>query len=87
MRIDRPDVLLADLGMPGEDGYSFIRRWRRHEAHEAGARVSAIAVTAYASAEDRERSLGAGFDWHMAKPVDADELVRVIAVLHERSHR
>jgi CheY-like chemotaxis protein len=79
----RPDVLLADLGMPGEDGYSLIRRWRAHEG-AVNPRVAAIAVTAYASAADREMVLAAGFDWHIAKPVDADELVRVIAALQAR---
>jgi CheY-like chemotaxis protein len=45
-------------------------------------RVAAIAVTAYAGPRDRERARAAGFDWHVAKPVDADELIRVIAALH-----
>ena len=79
----RPDVLLADLGMTGEDGYSLIRRWRTHEG-DTNARVAAIAVTAYAGSRDREMSLAAGFDWHLAKPVDADELIRVIAALQAR---
>jgi PAS domain S-box-containing protein len=82
----RPDVLLADIGMPGENGYSLIRRWRTHEG-AADARVAAIAVTAYASATDREMALAAGFDWHIAKPVDADELVRVIAALQSTRQR
>jgi CheY-like chemotaxis protein len=76
----RPDILLADLGMPDEDGYSLIRRWRTREGLTNG-RVAAIAVTAYASAVDKETALAAGFDRHIAKPVDADELVRVILVL------
>jgi signal transduction histidine kinase/CheY-like chemotaxis protein len=79
-----PDVLLADVGMSGEDGYSLIRRWRTREGTAAHARVTAIAVTAYATATDRDMALAAGFDWHIAKPVDADELVRVIAALHAR---
>ena len=81
-----PDVLLADVGMPGEDGYSLIRRWRTHEA-TAKARVAAIAVTAYASLTDRELALAAGFDWHLAKPVDSDELVRVITALQSTRQR
>ena len=48
-------------------------------------RVAAIAVTAYASAADREMALAAGFDWHIAKPVDADELVRVIVALKDET--
>jgi CheY-like chemotaxis protein len=77
MRQRRPTVLLADVGMEEEDGYSLIRRWRAREASGVP-RVVAIAVTAYASARDRDMALAAGFDWHLAKPVDADELVRVI---------
>jgi PAS domain S-box-containing protein len=77
----RPDILLADLGMSGEDGYSLIRRWRSQEAGAAGARVAAIAVTASAGPADRDMTHAAGFDWHMAKPVDGDELVRVIEAL------
>jgi CheY-like chemotaxis protein len=77
----RPAILLADLGMSEEDGYSLIRRWRTQEASAGRPRVAAIAVTAYASPRDRDVALAAGFDWHMAKPVDADELVRVITAL------
>jgi PAS domain S-box-containing protein len=82
----RPDVLLADVQMSGEDGYSLIRRWRTHEG-AANGRVVAIAVTAYAATTDRDRAIAAGFDWHIAKPVDADELVRVIAALRSRDRR
>jgi signal transduction histidine kinase/CheY-like chemotaxis protein len=82
----RPDVLLADLGLSGEDGYSLIRRWRTHEGAMNG-HVPAIAVTAYASATDKARALAAGFDWHIAKPVDADELVRVIVAVQARVQR
>jgi CheY-like chemotaxis protein len=78
-----PDILLADVGMPGEDGHSLIRRWRHHE-DGANARVTAIAVTAYASGADRETALSAGFDRHVAKPIDLDDLVRVIAELQGR---
>jgi CheY-like chemotaxis protein len=80
----QPDVLLADLGMSGEDGYSLIRRWRTHEG-AANGHVPAIAVTAYASATDKAKALAAGFDWHIAKPVDADELVRVIVAVQARA--
>lgn len=79
-----PDVLLADLQMSGEDGYSLIRRWRDHEG--ANGRIAAIAVTAHATPTDRDKALEAGFDWHLAKPVDADELVRVIAALRSKGH-
>jgi CheY-like chemotaxis protein len=77
-----PDVLLADLGMPGEDGYSLIRRWRMREEETASLRLPAIAVTAYASPSHSAQALAAGFDRHVAKPVDADDLVRLIAAIH-----
>jgi CheY-like chemotaxis protein len=63
-----------------------MRRWRSHEG-ATNARVAAIAVTAYASPTDRDMALAAGFDWHIAKPVDADELVRIIAALQARDQR
>jgi PAS domain S-box-containing protein len=75
----RPDVLLADLRMPEEDGYSLIRKLRAREREQEAARLPAIAVTAYASAADREQAIAAGYDWHMAKPFDPDALTRAIA--------
>jgi len=75
----RPDVLLADLGMAGEDGYSLISRWRRTEEEKRLSPIAAIAVTAYASATDRERALNAGYHRHIAKPVDAATLVDTIS--------
>jgi PAS domain S-box-containing protein len=74
----RPDVLLADVGMPDEDGYSFIRRVRAREHYDNGGRLPAIAVTAYANVTDRERALAAGYDSHVAKPVDPEALARAI---------
>ena len=81
MAEQRPDVLLADLGMAVEDGYSLIRRWRLKEREDHCPRIAAIAVTAYASPTDRERALMAGYNWHIAKPIDAGELMRVIAAV------
>jgi PAS domain S-box-containing protein len=78
MTEQRPDLLLADVRMPGEDGYSLMRRWRAYEAEHLGSRVAAIAVTAYASPNDRELALAAGFDAHVAKPVDAAVLASAI---------
>jgi len=75
----RPDVLLADLRMPDEDGYALIRALRGREREHRLPRIAAIAVTAYAASSDRERALAAGFDAHVTKPVDAEELVRAIA--------
>ena len=64
----RPDVLVADIGMPEEDGYSFLRRVRTLSAAEGGA-IPAAALTAYAQPEDRDRALAAGFQEHLPKPV------------------
>jgi signal transduction histidine kinase len=78
-----PDVLLSDLAMPGTDGYELIRRVRSLPA-ASGGRVPAVALTAYARAEDRRRTLLAGFHMHLAKPVDPDELIVVVASLAGR---
>jgi CheY-like chemotaxis protein len=77
-----PDVLVSDVGMPGEDGYALIRRVR--EADGRVARVPAIALTAYASVHDRIRLLDAGFDLHVAKPPTPEELAAAIASLVAR---
>ncbi len=66
----KPDVVVSDIGMPGDDGYAFIHRIRALP-RAAGGAVAAVALTAYARAEDRVRLLAAGFDNHVAKPVDA----------------
>jgi CheY-like chemotaxis protein len=76
MTEQRPDLLLADLRMSGEDGYSLIRRWRAYEGEHPGSRVAAIAVTAYASTKDRDLAIAAGFDSHVAKPVDVAVLTQ-----------
>jgi CheY-like chemotaxis protein len=75
-----PDVLVSDIGMPGEDGYDLIRRVRRLEAVR-GRHIPAIALTAYAAAEDRRRTLHAGYDSHVAKPVEASAFAPLIASL------
>ncbi len=76
----RPDVIVSDIGMPGEDGYSFIRKLRKF-SREDGGRTPAVALTAYARSEDRTAALKAGFQSHASKPVDAQELLLVIANL------
>ena len=75
----RPDVLLCDISMPSEDGYAFLRGLRSspQPAHD----VPAIALTAYASERDRERAAAAGFDAHLAKPVQLQNLAAAIAEL------
>ena len=80
---DVPDVVVADLGMPHVDGFQFIDRVRRH--HNSRVRdVPAAALTAYARSEDRIRALRAGFQMHLAKPIDPAELVTTIAALAKR---
>jgi PAS domain S-box-containing protein len=81
-----PDVLVSDIGMPGEDGYDLIRRVRRLEAVH-GRHIPAIALTAYAAAEDRRRTLHAGYDSHVAKPVEASAFAPLIASLLPREPR
>jgi len=73
----RPDVLVSDIGMPEEDGYSLIRRVREMPA-DLAKKLPAIALTAYARRQDAEAALGAGFDCHLSKPVAPAELVRAI---------
>jgi PAS domain S-box-containing protein len=79
----RPDLLISDIGMPGEDGYELIRRVRALPA-ERGGKIPAIALTAYARTEDRLRALRAGYQMHISKPVELAELVAVIASLIRR---
>jgi signal transduction histidine kinase/CheY-like chemotaxis protein len=73
------DVVLSDIGMPDVDGYDFVAAVRARERTEGREAVPAIAVTAYASAEDRRRALTRGFQRHVAKPIDPGDLVRVVA--------
>jgi CheY-like chemotaxis protein len=73
----RPDLIVSDIAMPGEDGYSLIRRVRALDP-EQGGRIPAIAVTAYSQTKDRVRALAAGFQMHMIKPVKAAELAHAI---------
>jgi len=79
-----PDVVVSDIGMPGEDGYALIRKVRSLKA-ECKAKIPAVALTAYASAEDRSRVLSAGYQMHVPKPVEPAELVGAIANLVARN--
>jgi signal transduction histidine kinase len=79
-----PDVIVSDIGLPGVDGYEFIRRLRTFEAPR-GRKTPAAALTAFARAEDRRRALLAGFQAHVSKPIDPLELVVVIAALAGRT--
>jgi signal transduction histidine kinase/CheY-like chemotaxis protein len=75
-----PEVLLSDVGMPKMDGYTLIRQVRAR-GPEHGGNVPAIALSGYATPEDRERALAAGFQLHLAKPLKLDDVVRAIATL------
>jgi len=77
----RPDVIVADIGMPEEDGYSLLRTLRREEQERHQRRIPALAVTAFARLEDRQRALAASFDDHLPKPVDPDRLLAAVALL------
>jgi PAS domain S-box-containing protein len=81
---DRPDVLVSDIGLPDEDGYDLIRRVR---AVYSGRDLPAAALTAFARTEDRKRALLAGFQTHIAKPVDPVELTAAVASLAGRTGR
>jgi CheY-like chemotaxis protein len=76
----KPDVLVSDLAMPSEDGYSLIRKFR---AMENTKHIPALALTAYVRIEDRTRALAAGFNMFVPKPVEPNELISAIANLAE----
>jgi signal transduction histidine kinase len=78
-----PDVIVSDIGLPGEDGYELLRKVRSL-APDRGGKVPAAALTAFARAEDRLRALEAGFETHLAKPLDPSELVATVARLAGR---
>ena len=80
----RPDVLVADIGMPVEDGYGLIRKVRALPK-ERGGQTPALALTAYARTEDRVRAISEGYQLHLAKPVDRVELATVVASLASRA--
>jgi PAS domain S-box-containing protein len=80
----RPDVLVSDIGMPVEDGYVLIKKIRALPP-ENGADVPAIALTAYASAQDKRNALAAGFQRHLAKPVEPVALAKNVALILGRS--
>ena len=76
----KPHVLISDIGMPQEDGYQLIRKVRERQPDQGGM-IPAVALTAYARAEDRKRVLLSGYQMHIAKPIEADELVAVVTSL------
>jgi PAS domain S-box-containing protein len=82
----KPDVLVSDIGMPVEDGYELIRKVRALPA-ERGGGIPAVALTAYARPEDRLRTLRAGYQMHISKPVEIAELVAIVANIAGRYSR
>ncbi len=80
---DKYDLLLADIGMPEEDGYSLIRQVRELEA-ETGGQIPAVAISAYVTEQERQRAIDAGFQMHLAKPIELTQLVLMIANLTGR---
>jgi CheY-like chemotaxis protein len=77
------DILISDIGMPDMDGYELIRELRQQETTE-NERMPAIALTAYARVQDRMRAILAGYSTHVPKPVDAHELITIVASLAGR---
>ena len=84
VRAWRPDVLVSDIEMPGEDGYALIR-WLRALPTDEGGKTPAIALTAYGRIEDRVLSLSTGYNMHVPKPVDPGELTTIVASLAGRT--
>ncbi len=80
LRQGKPDVIISDIAMVGENGYDLIRKIRSMPPEEGG-HIPAIALTAYAGTSDRRRALLAGFQTHLAKPVEPDDLVAVVLSL------
>ncbi len=78
----KPHIVVSDIGLPGMDGYDFMRRFR--ELENEGERIPAIAVTGYAGAVDESKALDAGYEVHLSKPIELNELVEVIAKLSHR---
>jgi PAS domain S-box-containing protein len=85
LRSHRPDVIISDIGMPNVDGYQFIRHVRKLPASEGG-RIPAIALTAFARSEDRTRAMLAGYQIHVAKPIEPRELIATIHSLLGRGN-
>jgi CheY-like chemotaxis protein len=79
LKTSKPSVLVCDIGMPKMDGYQLIRTLRASDP--LGQRIPALTLTAFARAEDRKRSLVAGYQAHLAKPFDVGEFVLIIANL------
>jgi signal transduction histidine kinase/ActR/RegA family two-component response regulator len=84
---EKPDVMIADLGMPHEDGYVLIQKLRTLEQEDSQKRLPAIALTAFASAADRDQALAAGYDLHLAKPVGPTNLMHAVEKFRKTMER
>jgi CheY-like chemotaxis protein len=80
----RPNIILSDIAMPGEDGFALLERIRGMERSSGEPHIPVIALTAYAREEDRKRALDAGFDTHLSKPIEPEKLISVIKELATR---
>lgn len=81
----QPDLLISDISMPSEDGYSLIRRIRALETEQNAAPLNAIALTAFAREEDQQAAIKAGFQSYLSKPVNPFELIAVVTKLAHRT--
>jgi CheY-like chemotaxis protein len=77
---NRPDVIISDIGMPHENGYSFLRNLRQ-ELPEDGGTIPALALTGFTTPEHRERAFNAGFNLHLAKPIEPDRVLQALVEL------
>jgi signal transduction histidine kinase/ActR/RegA family two-component response regulator len=82
----KPDVMVSDIGLPGEDGYDLIRKVRSLPVHDGG-QIPAIALTGYVSVQDRNLALAAGYQDHLPKPVNPNELLELLARLRNGSYK
>jgi len=80
----KPDILVSDVGLPGEDGYALISKIRQLSPEQGGT-IPAVALTGYASSQDRARALEVGYQEHLSKPVDIDKLLELVEKLVSRS--
>ncbi|HYJ11136.1 MAG TPA: response regulator [Polyangiaceae bacterium] len=80
---NRPDVIISDIGMPYENGYSFLRNLRQ-VLPEDGGTIPALALTGFSRDEDRERAFAAGFNQHLAKPFSRDRVLQALSELTQR---
>ena len=84
---EAPDVLVSDIAMPGEDGFALIRGLRAAEGMREAPPLPAVALTAFARPEDRRAILEAGFDAHLAKPIEPEELLTTLHAMLRRAGR